>query len=291
MLTMQTALDELLGLLNFSESDMGGAIRIEGQDPVFASRHHIGEATAVLLATLGTEIAAVWKMRSGQGQDVLGNVRKAVCQLAAIYYAKQQGCQAPYEDDGMVQTTDFFRCGDGRWVYIVCSIPHLRNKACAVLNCQPTRQEFVIHCARWNALELEEAIQAAGGACCMVRTRDEWLNSEQGRRVQAEPLIRIDKIAESDPIPFPLDAGSPLSGLRVIDNTHIYAGPFCGRIAADAGADVLHLTPLRYPDPAVMLRDTSPGKRSAWCELNSPLMAEKFWELLKGAFMCGSTAT
>lgn len=204
-------------------------------------------------------------------------------QLAAIYYAKQHGLQAPYGDDGLVQTTDFFRCRDARWVYIVCSIPHLRMKACAVLNCQPTRQEFVNHCAQWNALDLERAIQAMGGSCCMVRTREEWLESEQAGYVEERPLVEIDKIADSDPVPFPENAELPLSGLRVIDNTHIYAGPYCGRIAADAGADVLHLTPLRYPDPAVMLRDTSPGKRSAWCELNSPALADRFWGLVREA--------
>lgn len=280
---MQSALAELYELLGLSESDTGGKVTIEGNDPVVASRHHIGEATAVQLAAFGAEMAALWKMRSGRGQDVLVDVRKAICQLAAIFYCRQNGQVIPYEDPAEVATTDFFRCADGRWVYIVCSLPHLRNKACAVLRCQPSHQEFVIHCGTWNALELEEAIQAVGGACSMVLTREEWLSSEQGQITENEPLIRIEKIGDSEPIPFPDEAELPLSGIRVIDNTHIYAGPYCGRIAADAGADVLHTTPSMYLDPSIMLLDSNPGKRDAWCNLTDPHTADNFWKLLKGA--------
>lgn len=65
MRTMQTALDELYALLGLSESDVGGEITTEGRDPVVASPHHIGEATAVLLAAFGAEVAALWKLRGG----------------------------------------------------------------------------------------------------------------------------------------------------------------------------------------------------------------------------------
>jgi len=60
---------------------------------------------AVLLATFGAELAALWRLRSGLGQNIRVDVDKAVCQLAAIYYAKQQGVQPLYEDDGLGETT------------------------------------------------------------------------------------------------------------------------------------------------------------------------------------------
>ena len=63
--------------LGISEADFGGKLNIEGKDPVVASRHHIGESTAVLLALLGMELAAIWKQRTGRSQDVKVNVRNA----------------------------------------------------------------------------------------------------------------------------------------------------------------------------------------------------------------------
>lgn len=282
-LTLQSALKELREELGISEQDFGGKLTISGKDPVVASRHHIGESTAVLLALFGMEIAAIWKARTGRSQDLKIEVRKAVCQLAAMMYAKQNGITPPFDDSGMVETTDFFRCKDGRWVFIVCSLPHLRQLACSVLACQATKEEFVDRCMRWNAADLEEAMNAVGASCAMVRTREEWREGEQGGYTMAQPLIEIEKIGDSQPIPFTADCDLPLSGIRVIDNTHIYAGPICARYASDAGADVLHLVPPLLPNPPRMDVEVMPGKRSAWCDVTNPAMQEQFWKLVKGA--------
>lgn len=281
--TITSALKELGSELGISETDFGGKLKIEGKDPVVASRHHIGESTAVLLALFGMELAAIWKQRTGNSQDIKVKVSNAVCNLAALFYARHNGITVPFDDVGLEQTTDFFRCKDGRWVYIVCSLPHLRQRASAVLGCQATREAFVDRCMRWNADLLEEAMNAAGASCAMVRTREEWLASEQGKITMSEPLISIQKIGESDPIPFTGNCDLPLTGIRVLDNTHIYAGPICARYASDAGADVLHLVPPLQPNPVRADSDVMVGKRSAWCDLTNPIMLDQFWKLVKDA--------
>ena len=42
----------------------------------------------------------------------------------------------------------------------------------------------------------------------------------------------------------------PLSGMRVIEPAHIMAGPVCGLMLADMGADVIKLGSARRPDPS-----------------------------------------
>jgi crotonobetainyl-CoA:carnitine CoA-transferase CaiB-like acyl-CoA transferase len=281
--TTESALLELSEELGISESDMDGNVTFEGKDPLVASKHHLGDSTATLLALFGMELAAIWKHRTGKGQDVKVHARNAICNLAAMLYATQNGMPIFYDDFGMVETTDFFRCKDGRWVFIVCSLPHLRQLACEVLDCQATRETFVERCMQWNAAELEEAMADVGASCAMVRTREEWFASEQSQYTMQAPLISIEKIGDSAPIPFTPNPDMPLSGIRIIDNTHIYAGPICARYASDAGADVLHTVPPLLPNPPKMDAEVMPGKRSAWCDLTNPAMQEQFWKLVKGA--------
>lgn len=288
--TSRDMLDGLYRELGIDETDSGGKVSIHGADPLVPSVHRIGDATAASLAALGTETASVWRDRGGQGQDVMVSVESALHQLMAIHLTRIRdvGVFEILEDPNLLGYSDFYRARDGRYIHVMIPYPKLRDVVCAVLDCPPDRQRMSDAIARWDAFDLEEAICSRGGTATAVRTRGEWRSHPQGRLLKDSPLIRIEKIAESAPEPFPtLDVtrsdALPLSGLRVLDNTHVISGPMATRIAGELGAEVLHMSHPAYADPNCMIVETGIGKRAAFCDLTKFEHAQQFWQVLAEA--------
>lgn len=63
---------------------------------------------------------------------------------------------------------------------------------------------------------------------------------------------------------------SPITGLRLLDFTHVFAGPFCTRTLADLGADVVHVeSPSRDPGDRHRATYAHRNKRSIALDLKS----------------------
>ena len=100
-------------------------------------------------------------------------------------------------------------------------------------------------------------------------------------------------IAETDTSPRPLD------GLRVLDATHIVAGPFCAMLLADMGAEVIKIERTkvgeraRLNDPFVQSEDgrrvsarflaINRNKKSVTLDLRQPRGKEIFENLIKAS--------
>ncbi len=69
-------------------------------------------------------------------------------------------------------------------------------------------------------------------------------------------------------MPFDAGATSPLQGIRVLDFTHVLAGPRSARTLAEYGADVLHITSPAFPDTLAQHLGVDEGKKCAY--LRSP---------------------
>ena len=248
-----------------------------GGDPVLPTPFRIGETSAAALAATGLAAADLWQLRTGRRQEVAVDLRQATASLRSGHYLKMEKAEVSHTRNPVM---GMYPAKGGRWSYIHANFPNHRAAALSVLGCEETKEAVRAAVAKWDALELEEAIIAAKGAGGMVRSMAEWAEHPQAKALAALPLLEIVKIGEA-PIEKLPDGDRPLSGIRVLDLTRVLAGPTCARTLAEHGADVLKITAPHLPNIGYQEFDTGHGKLSAYLDLRQPKDLARLKELVR----------
>jgi crotonobetainyl-CoA:carnitine CoA-transferase CaiB-like acyl-CoA transferase len=189
--------------------------------------------------------------------------------------------------------------GHPEWIPdAVRALHQLPDRAAAEMWRARLRELFLTRPAR----EWEDAMAAAGGALTMLRTPGEWISEQHARDAQVVlavtpegdgrlgPAIRVDPSGASSqrredgwPTLTGDETGLPLSGVRVLDLCIVLAGPSCGRVLAELGADVLKVdAPGRFISPFPWF-DVNRCKRSTVVDLTNPDSYGLVGDLVAGA--------
>ena len=259
----------LKGLLDIAGWDNARANDVEfsgESDPILPTPFRIAETASASLAAVGLAVSDLWELRTGQGQRITVDTRRATASLRSGRYLELDGAPAGGERPSVMGV---YPSRNGRWNYLHCNFPNHREAALSVLGVEEDREAVRRAVAQWDALELEEAIIAAKGAGGMVRSMAEWAQHPQSAAVASLPLLEIERIGDSPPEPLP-DGDRPLSGVRVLDLTRVLAGPTCARTLAEHGADVLKVTAEHLPSSHSQEYDTGHGKLSTYIDLRDP---------------------
>jgi crotonobetainyl-CoA:carnitine CoA-transferase CaiB-like acyl-CoA transferase len=224
-------------------------------------------------------MAAIRETQTGRRPGVAIDVRGAAAAMRSSKYVLLDG-KPPAERHVM---TGFYRVAQGRWNYFHCNHPPHQAALLRVLGAPAERAKIAEAALQWNAFELEQAVDLAGGCAPAVRTPGEWRALPNTPYLAAEPLLDIRKIADSPPVPLPAFTGAerPLAGLRVLDLTRVLAGPSCARILSESAAEVLKVTCGEHPDTPALELDTGYGKRKATIEIATPAGREQFTALMR----------
>ena len=247
-------------------NDAGGKVTFTGADPIIRSHFRVGSAMAIPAMGAAVGAAAIWRMRTGQAQDLTVDLRESVYNvnplIGAILLMAQREGTVPAADaiprDFIIPTNNGlmlqapvglgnpmtfvpFETRDGRFFNVTAAYPHLNDRALKTLKSPPGADNIRKAFKQVNAFEFEDELAAAGGVGVVHRTRAEWLAHPEGKALAAIPLIEIVKIADGPAVPWAADPAQPLSGLKVISNTHVIAGTCSSRTLAEYGADVLHI--------------------------------------------------
>lgn len=268
------ALSTLLPIAGWREN-VADAVEITGgSDPILPTPFRISETSTAALAAIGLAVADLWELRSGRRQAIAIDTRQATASLRSGKYMQMDGAPVSTTRNPVMGV---YPAKNGRWSYLHCNFPNHRAAALSVLGVPEDREAVRKAVAKWDALELEEAIIAAKGAGGMVRTMEEWAQHPQAAALASLPLMEIVKIGDSPPEPLP-DGDRPLSGVRVLDLTRVLAGPTCARTLAEHGADVLKITGAHLPNIGYQEYDTGHGKLSAHLDLRE----RRDLEILRG---------
>ena len=102
------------------------------------------------------------------------------------------------------------------------------------------------------------------------RTVAEWDAHPQGQAIANIPVVEIIKIGEGEPIPWATNPTAPLSGIRVLSNSHVIASTTASRTLAGYGAEVLHVAREQGFEHDGIVVDVNVGMRSTLVDLKNP---------------------
>jgi crotonobetainyl-CoA:carnitine CoA-transferase CaiB-like acyl-CoA transferase len=241
------------------------------------------------LAAKTIAAAAVWRDRTGQGQDVHVDIRKAFRRFGGFFEGIWETVNGRSPAMGFFDNNPFFEfplfreTRDGRHVVTLNFYPKLHQRALNFFRCSDNLESLQNSILQWRADDLEAAAAEEGLVLAKVRTFEELREESQYTEVLAKmPLISIEKIGESEPIPFKPDAKAPLDGIRALGMGHVIAGAAIGRDLAFYGADVLNVWRPNDTEVEAFFWDVQVGMRSTILDSSKEDRA-KFDALLKDA--------
>lgn len=278
MQTPREILDDLW-LAAGGEASALDRVRLTGEEPQLPSSFRVSAAAQVSIAASGLAAAEIWKLRSGEEQDVAVDMTHAVVECRSERYLRLDDKPPPPAWDAIAGV---YKTGDGCFVRLHTNFPHHRDAVCKALACNAEREEVQAALLRWQGEAFETAAYDAGGVVALMRSYDEWSAMPHARAIAKLPLLSIEKIGEAPARPWP-KGDRALAGIRVLDLSRVIAGPVAGRTLAAHGADVLLVSGRTLAAIPWLTIDTGRGKLTTFIELKSEDGRKRLRELLAQA--------
>ena len=169
---MQTPHEILTGLWTIAGGPLEAldAVTLTGEEPQLPSSFRVAAAAQSSVAAAGVAAAHLWKLRTGQSQEVAVDMRHAVVECRSERYLRVDGKPPPPAWDTIA---GIYRTRDGRFVRLHTNFPHHREAVCRLLDCKAERDAVQAALMQWDAESFETAAYAAGGVVSMMRSHKE----------------------------------------------------------------------------------------------------------------------
>lgn len=248
-------------------------VHVAHADPILHTRVRAAEVSAAALTAQAALINEIWSMRTGRRQTASLDMQGASLAMQSVFYQRVWNYKIEQVEPSY-PTVGLYPTKDRRYVLLNGGYPLLRDGLLDLLKCSNSSAAVGAAVLAWNAEELEQAVADRKLCGVMVRGQEEWLAHPQGQALAAVPAIELIKIGDAPAEPFPVGADvyppsglRPLSGVRILDLTHVIAGPTCAKAMAGQGATPLHIYSPTRPQMPPFDIDTGHGKLSAFLDV------------------------
>jgi len=281
-------LEDVLSYVGLSIGDVGGKVSFHGKDPVISSPWPLATMAGVALAAKSVAVADIWKERTGEGQDIHVDLRKVLHRLCPFYDRKWELLNGyppgmPSDPSNPFMPSFMYQTRDNRWIQLLNIYPKTKHNALKFFGCNDDKDAIQEQVRKWDGEALETELNRLGLQATLVRTVEEFIETEQFQYLRDMPLVEITRIGDCDPIPFKENPQTPLDGVRALGLGRVIAGAGLGRALSYHGADVLNIWGPNDYEMDLVYSSSSVGMRSCTLDLKGEAEQKKFNELLKDA--------
>jgi len=203
----------------------------------------LGDLATAVFSAMAVLVNQFGRLRGLPQQRIAIDRRQAGMMFNSIAYFFRGGWQV---DISAVHSpvNNFFRTRDDHWIFFQGAYPHLRDGLLRFLGCANDSAAIAEAATKWDAPALEDEISALNLCAAVLRTRDEWIAHPQGQALAEATPIQLEFNETRSSRNLSRNVVRPLQGVKVLDLTHVVAGPTIGRLLAEQGAEVIHV---QYP--------------------------------------------
>ncbi|WP_081687876.1 CoA transferase [Rhizobium mesoamericanum] len=239
------------------------------------------DLAAGIMAAFGSVVERLGRMRGLPAQTMLLDRRRCGLLLNSAQLQYINGYGTLIDTWPIGPDNGCYRTKDGRHVMMIGLHPHLRDGLLAHFDCANTAEAIQRAVEKQNAQDLEDAVNAIHLPLGIVRSPREWADHPQGAATRSQPPISLAVRGESGGRRrLGRARHRPLEGLRVLELTHLVAGPTIGRLLAEQGAEVIKVQPPVGDWVYPLWMDVSWGKKNVLLDLKSTYGKAKFTALL-----------
>lgn len=248
------------------------------KSPVKAHDYAVG-----VMAAFGSVVERLGTVRGLPAQTMKLDRRRCGLLLNGLQLLFQNGYSTIMDKWGLNPDNGTYRAKDGRFVTMIGLHPHLRDRLLVYLDCVNTAQGIQAAVEKKTADELEADAITHRLPLGIVRTPEEWAAHPVGAEVLKRPMIDFDSSGHAKQRLLGSAKHRPLEGVRVVELTHVVAGPNCGRFLAEQGADVIKVQPPIGDWVLPIWMDGSWGKKNILLDIGGRRGKARFQELLATA--------